>query len=49
MFCMYMVRGGVVILFHTLDTGGRGQGQNILGGVDYFFHASVSGIFNKYV
>ncbi len=30
-----MVRGGVDIFFHTLDTGGRGQGQNIMGGVDY--------------
>ncbi len=40
-----MVRGGVDILFDTLDTGGRWQGQNILGGVDYFWSNDGGGAF----
>ncbi len=44
MFCMYMVRRGVDILFHILDTGGRGQGQNIFGGVDYFWSEERGGV-----
>ncbi len=52
---MYMVRGVVDILFHKLDTGGRGQGKNnweewIIfsprreGGV-YSFQTLTAGIF----
>ncbi len=37
-FYMCMVRGGAYILFQSLNTGGRGWGQNKLGGsVDFFF------------
>ncbi len=32
---MCMVRGWVEILFQVLNTGGRGLGQNTLGGVDF--------------
>ncbi len=34
--CMHMVGGGVGIFFNT-GYGGGEQGQNILGGVDYFW------------
>ncbi len=41
---MHMVRGGVNILFNTLDTCGGEQGQNILG-VDYVWSKEGGGAF----